>query len=246
MGKRITAVVTLVAVLVTPVLMAADMPTVTPISCASPAAAVKILSRVPANAASAKVYFKAEGQKIEYYVSMRRAADQSMWAFIPAPELTTKSFTYRVVSTDKNGVQVSSPLLTEMTSLSCPAPIRTGEEQRVASNMVIGMTAPGQSAVPPGFLCRGIVSYIAVNGEMRTNYECRSVVAMNTPAAGSGATGAGGAATSGTATAATVGEGGLSTRTIVAITAGAIAAGSIVYSHNHGHNNTPVSPSRPR
>lgn len=246
MGKRITAVVTLVALLVTPVLMAADMPTVTPISCASPAAAEKVVSHVPANTASAKVYFKAEGQKIEYYVSMRRAADQSMWAFMPAPELTTKSFTYRVVSTDKNGVQVSSPLLTEMTSLSCPAQIRTSEEERVASNMVIGMTAPGQSVVPPGFLCRGIVSYIAVNGEMRPNYECRSLAAMNTPATGAGATGAGGAATSGTATAATVAEGGLSTRTIVAITAGALAAGSIIYSHNHGHHQQPVSPSRPR
>lgn len=246
MRKRVTALATLVAMLVAPALVAADVPAVTPALCASPAEPVKIVSYVPTDSVWSKVYFKAAGQQLEYYVPMRRAADGSMWAFIPAPELTTKSFQYRVVSMDSKGVQSSSTVATAATVLSCPAPTLTAAEQRAASNIVIGLTSPGQPAVPTGFRCKGVVSYITANGEMRNNYECRAVVASagqtGATSAGSG-TGAAGATGNATGAAASASNA-LSTRTVIAITAGAAVAGGLLYEKNHKHHK-PVSPSRP-
>src|SRR6476661_7239325 len=83
MRMKFIASATVVALVVAPTLVAAQMPSVTPISCASPVAPVKVTSAVAPGATSAKVYFKAAGQQSEYYVDMRRAADGSMWAFIP-------------------------------------------------------------------------------------------------------------------------------------------------------------------
>jgi hypothetical protein len=240
--KRVTALATMVAMVVGPALFAADVPAVTPAPCASSAAPVKIVSYVDTEAVWSKVYFKAAGQQAEYYVPMRRAADGSMWAFIPAPEVTTKSFQYRVVSMDSKGVQTSSTVATATTALSCPAQKLTSAEQRAASNMVVGLTSPAQSPVPVGFRCQGVVSYITVAGEMRNNYECRAVVAS---AAQPGATTGAAGSTTGNATGAAAASGnGLSTRTVIAITAGAAVAGGLLYEKHHKHHK-PVSPSRP-
>lgn len=250
MRKRVTALAALVAMIAAPALVAADVPAVIAAPCASPAAPVKIVSYVAANAAWSKVYFKAAGQEAEYYVPMRRAADGSMWAFIPAPEITTKSFLYRVVSMDSKGVQTSSNVVTATTALSCPAQALTAVEQRAASNMVIGLTLPSQPVVPVGFRCLGVVSYITVNGEMKNNYECRAIVAGAAPGATTaasgtnGAAGAAGATGAATSAGAASAAGGLSTRTVIALTAGAAVAGGLLYEQHHKHHK-PVSPSRP-
>jgi hypothetical protein len=256
MRKKIASVATLVAVVLAPTLVAAEGPSLTPVACASSASPVKMTSRVPASASSAKIYFKAAGQQLEYYVDTRRAADGSMWAFIPAPEVTTRSFSYRVVYLDARGVQTSSPLMTATTAASCPAPSFSADEQRAAANMVVGLTAAGQSAVPTGFQCRGVVSYISAAGEMHQNDECRRLLALGpagSGATGAGATGAGatgagvtgaGATGAGAGASATAVGAGLSTGTIIALTAAGLGAGAIIYNNSH-HNNNQVSPSRP-
>jgi hypothetical protein len=256
--KKVIATATLVAVFVAPTLVAAQMPSVTPIKCASSAAPVKIASGVPSTATSAKAYFKAAGQQSEYYVDMRRAADGSMWAFIPSPLDSTPSFTYRVISMDVKNVQTSSQLFTAINA-ACNLPALTAAEQRVASNMVIGMTVPGQPVVPTGFQCRGVVSYITVGGEMRPNDECRRIAALgpqtgatDATSAGNGLSSANSAAMNASASNTAAGSSaavsggrfatGLSTGTIIALTAAAFGAGAVV-EHNRQHQ--PVSPSRP-
>ena len=274
MRNKLVSAATLVAVALAPTLVAAEGPSLTPVACVSSASPVKVTSRVPASTSSAKIYFKAAGQQLEYYVDTRRAADGSMWAFIPAPEVTTRSFSYRVVSMDARGVQTSSPLMTATTAASCVAQSLSADEQRAAANMVVGLTAAGQSAVPTGFQCRGVVSYISAAGEMRQNDECRRLLALGPAGSGatagstaagstaSGATGAGatsagatgagtgagatgaGAAGAGAGASATAAGGGLSTGTIIALTAAGLGAGAVIYNNNHNNNNQ-VSQSRP-
>jgi hypothetical protein len=253
--KKSIAIATLVAVLVAPGLMAAEAPSLNPIACASSMAPAKVTAKVPTSSV-AKVYFKAAGEQTEYYVDMRRAPDGTMWAFIPSPAPSTPSFTYRVVSTDLSGHQLSGPLMTATTAAQCPAQALTPTEQSASMNMVIGLITATQSAVPPGFLCRGIVSYITAKGELRPNDECRRLLAGAQPGAattgtaagssgasagagaGAGATGAGAAATGGV-----FGE--LSTATLITLgSAGLIAAGVIIYRNNR-NDNRPISVSRP-
>lgn len=258
MRNKIVAVFTLCAVAASPTLLAAGAPTMVPISCVSAAAPVRVAANVPADAASAKVYFKAAGQTLEYYSDMRRAADGSMWAFIPAPEPTTKSFTYRVVSTDAKGVQTSSALLTANTAASCPAQTLSADEQRASNAMIMGLTAANQSAVPTGFQCKGIVSYITASNELRPNDECRRKLAGAQPGAaqpgaaqpGASQTGAvgqsGSAAQSGQGVASMTAE--ESNRRALALmlgTAGLLGVGAVIVNRNQKGYQAPVSPSRP-
>jgi hypothetical protein len=240
MWHKLVSLLTLLAVAAAPSLLAAEAQGLSPIVCASPAEPVKVSATVPASATSARIYFKAEGQTAEYYSDMRRGPNGSMWGFIPAPEATTTSFTYRVVSSDAKTSQSSSMLIASVLG-ACPPQALTTTEQMAASAMVLGLTNDSQSAVPPGFQCKGIVSLITANGELRPNDECRRVLAglpaqPGAAAAGtSGATGAGGSAVGG----------GLSNRTIIALTAaGLLGVGAVIISNN-GDSDEQVSPSRP-
>ena len=224
MRHKAVALATVFSMSAAPLLLAANgpsmatlgcAPSLTSVGCASSGAPVKVTANIQSPAATAKVYFKAAGQTEEYYVDMRRtSADGTMTAFIPAPARSTPSFTYRVVAMDATGVQVATPLSTATVTPSCPAQNLTADQQRAANNLIIGLTTPTQHAVPTGFLCRGIVSYIDTDGDLRPNEECRRVVATGidgtpsayassatTNAAGTGASSATGSSTIGSSTA---------------------------------------------
>jgi hypothetical protein len=209
--------------------------TVNPIGCVAPAMNPRVTAQVATPGQNARVYFKATSSN-EYYVDMQRAADGSYSAILPQLDSTTSSFTYRVVSIDANGAQTSSPLMTASASASCPAAVLSTADQRYASNLVLGLVADGQSAVPAGFTCKGIVNVITARGEMKSNDECRRLLAAAAPGAG--------AATAGTAAATGATAGGISAVAIGAIAAGAIAAGAVIV-HNNNNNNTPTSTARP-
>ena len=238
MRRKGIALVALLSVLAAPGLIAANAPTLsgmscaptmTTISCASPAAPVRVTARIPAPGASARVYFKARGEQDEYYVDMRRSTtDDTMWAFIPAPMTTTPSFTYRIVAMDVAGVQVATPLSTATVTASCPAQSWPAEQQRVASNMIIGLTLPDQSSVPPGFQCRGVVSYITSMGELLPNEECRRILAGGAPsgATTAGTHAAGTAGSAGTGSTATGASAGTNASTTMAGTTGSTATGA--------------------
>ena len=247
MLHKLVTLLTLFAVAAAPSLATAEAQGVSPVVCASPAEPVKVTATVPASASSARIYFKAEGQTAEYYTDMRRGSNGMMWGFIPAPEATTTSFTYRVVSSDAKTSQSSSALISNVMS-ACPSQALTTTEQMAASAMVLGLTNDRQSAVPPGFQCKGIVSYITENGELRPNDECRRVLAGLPAQPGAAAAGTSGASSAGGGTAAAGGSavgGGLSNRTILALTAaGLLGAGAVIINNNRDSDRQ-VSPSRP-
>jgi hypothetical protein len=207
--------------------------TVNPIGCVAPAMNPRVTAQMANPVRSARVYFKATGAT-EYYVDMQGTAQGGYSAILPQLAPATSSFTYRVVTTDASGAQTTSPAMTASASASCAPASLSASDQRFASNLVLGLTADGQSAVPPGFTCKGIVSEITVRGELKPNDECRRVLAA--AAAGAGAAGAAGAAAATGAAA-----GGLSAVAIGVIGAGAIAAGAIIVHNNNKNNSNVVS-----
>jgi len=220
MRHKITALVTLVAMCVAPFATAAEGSDVNvlPIGCAAPSIHPRVVANVPASAVSGQVFFKAEGTTNEYYVDMRKAADGTMWAYLPAPAPSTKSFTYRVVTLDNAGKRASSPMMTLTTSANCTTSGVPSNERAAQAAIVIGLTNNSQSPVPTGFECKDIVSYITVAGEMRPNDECRRMMAGAVPAAGAAKTAEAGI--------------GLSRGTIVALTAaGLVGAGIAINDH---------------
>jgi hypothetical protein len=210
--------------------------TVNPIGCVASAMNPRVTGQLANSGQTARAYFKATGPT-EYYVDMQRTPQGDYSAILPQLEATTSSFTYRLVTTDSRGVQTSSPLMTATASATCPPANLSASDQRYASNLVLGLVADGQSAVPPGFTCKGIVSVITARGEMKSNDECRRLLAAAAPGAG--------AATAGSATAAGAATGaGINGLAVGAIAVGAIAAGAIII-HNNNNTSAPVSAARP-
>ena len=229
MRHKITALITLVAMVMASAVMAAEGPdlTVQPVGCAAPSIHPRVIAKVPASAISGQVFFKAEGTTNEYYVDMRKAADGTMWAFLPGPAPSTKSFTYRVVTLDSAGKRASSQMMTLNTSPSCPTTTIPSNERAAETAIVVGLTSNSQPIVPTGFECKDIVSYITVSGEMRPNDECRRMMAGAVP-------GAAGAAESGFA---------LSRGTIIALTAAGLAgAGVAIHKHKKDKNKSKSKP----
>jgi hypothetical protein len=218
--------------------------TVNPVSCVAPAMNSRVTAQMANPVRTARVYFKATGAT-EYYVDMQRTLQGDYSAVLPQIEPTTSSFTYRVVTTDASGAQTSSPAMTANASPSCPGASLSAADQRYASNLVLGLAADGQSAVPPGFTCRGIVSVITAKGEMKPNDECRRVLAAAAaPGTAVAGTDAVAGATAGAATAGAAGSG-LTAVETGALAAAAIAAGAVIIHNNNNNNLTPQSTARP-
>ena len=224
--------------------------TVNPIACVAPAMNPRVSAQLANPVRTARVYFKATGAT-EYYVDMQKTMEGGYSAILPQIDPATSSFTYRVVTTDASGAQTSSPSMIANASSSCTPASLSASDQRYASNLVLGLVADGQSAVPPGFTCKGIVSVITAKGEMKPNDECRRLLAAALPgagavaAAGTAGSAATGAAAAGGVAAGGAAAGGLGAVAIGAIAAGAIAAGAIIVHNNNNNNSTPASPARP-
>ena len=229
MRKKLTAVVAVAAMLALPVSTFAQTTdlTVRPIQCAAPEVHPRVTAVVPASAVSGQVFFKADGTSNEYYVDMRKAADGTMWAYLPAPLPGTKMFTYRVVTLDSAGRRASSPLMTMNVSATCPAVTVADTEKAAATSIITGMTSNSQQIVPSGFECKDLVSYINVAGEMKPNDECRKAKAGQP------------------ATTAAENAGLKKDTALALLLIGVGGAGVAIYNHNN-KNNEPVSPSRPR
>jgi hypothetical protein len=209
---------------------------VQPIQCATPNVHPRVSANVPASAVSGQVFFKADGSSNEYYVDMRKAADGTMWAYLPAPLPSTKSFTYRVVTLDNAGRRASSPQMMIATAATCPTVGIAETEKAAAAALVVGLTSNSQQIVPTGFECKDLTNYITVAGEMKPNDECRRAGAAAVPVA-----------TTGTATGAAASTALISQETAIALgLIGLGAAGVAIYQHNNNKSsNEPVSKSRP-
>jgi hypothetical protein len=238
------------------------------VSCVAPNSQAKVVAMVPDDSVSGRVYFRASTTGDEYYVDMRRSG-ASMWAFLPSPSASTRTIQYRVVTRNAAGVEMSSNPVSVQTRTYCPAVPYSAAELDAMKNIVLGLTGSSQSAIPTGFECQNIVRYITVAGEMRVNDYCRNLLAglppsgapvpaAPTTAATTGSTTA--ASTTGTtaSTASTAGStagattattvssgGGLSTSTILALTAAGLLAAGIIIQENQDDDDEENSPSRP-
>ena len=230
MREKVTAVLMVAAMAATPLPMFAQTSdlTVQPIQCAAPGVHPRVNAIVPPSAVSGQVFFKADGTTSEYYVDMRKAPDGTMWAYLPAPLASTKSFTYRVVTLDNAGKRASSQIMTLNTSASCPTVNIPDAEKPAATAIVVGLTSNSQQIVPTGFECTDLVSYITVAGEMKPNDECRKALAQN-----------------GANVAERAAESTIDRRTVALAALLLLGGGGYaIYDNNRGKEK-PVSPSRP-
>ena len=232
-GAAVTAIVSMVYA--STVAAASAPPIARTITCVSPASNARISATVPSVLSTPRVFFRANGERTEYYVDMHRTAgNQNEWfAILPAIEPTTKSITYRVAAVDDNKNWVVSAPITINASASCAAAAAlTSDERTMANGIVLGLTMAGQAEVPPGFSCRGITNVIGVDCKMRPADACRRLLAAATapkpiPVAA--------------ATPAVIGSG-LSPRTLATLAAIGLLLGIGIYS---SQNNKNASPSRP-
>ncbi len=134
----------------------------------------RITASVPPGTAvsSARVYFRAEQEKTEYYLEMRAADGGQYWAILPRAASETKNGVYRIAVKDADGVEGSTPLRTVAVSGSTKSEL-TEEEKRYANNLVIGQTEPNVPGLPPGWECIGVISIITAAGELKPNADCR-------------------------------------------------------------------------
>jgi hypothetical protein len=179
--------------------------------------------------ASVRGYFHSNAYKDDYFVEMRRGAGGRFFAVLPwADTAVTKGVTYRIVVKSADGRETSTAQVDVPVSGNCPVSL-SGDEKKYASHLVLGLTIAGQPFVPEGFKCNGIDSVITDKGEMKSNEECRKVLAALQAGAGTSVAAAG-------------------APTGLIIGAGVVAlgvAGAVIISNNNGGSNPPVSSARP-
>jgi hypothetical protein len=194
----------------------------------------RVVATVAPPLTSPRVFFRANGERTEYYVDMKRGSKANEWvAILPSIETSTKSVTYRVGAMDANKAWVVAPPVTISSKSSCPALTLSADDQRSANNIVLGLTTAGQSEVPPGFSCRGIASIIDYDCKLRPADGCRRLLAQ-------GRTGV-------PAIIAAAGASGLSNAALLGLAAAGLGLGLLVYYSDNegGSGGGAASPSRP-
>lgn len=222
-------------------------PMVTPLNCVSSGMNPRVVATIAPNLSSPRVFFRANAERTEYYVDMRRGNGTNEWVgILPMIEPSTKTVTYRVAAVDENRNWLVSNAVTINTKSSCAGALASlaTADQRMANNIVLGLTSAGQSEVPPGFSCRGIVSVIDYDCKMHPADGCRRLLALGTT--GVVAKGAAVAAIA-AGSAAGVGAGlGLGAAALAGLAAAGLAAGFAIYNSTSGGSGTNAeSPSRP-
>jgi hypothetical protein len=200
----------------------------------------RVVATVAPNLTSPRVFFRANGERTEYFVDMRKGNGANEWVgILPMTEPSTKTVTYRVAAMDSNKTWVVSAPVVLNTKSSCAGlAALSADERQLANNIVLGLTTAGQSEVPPGFSCRGITSIFDYDCRLRGADGCRRLLAQGltgVPATGAAAAAAGAAAT------------GLSAGLLAALAAAGLAAGLLIYNQtkNNGGGGAGESPSRP-
>ncbi|HQR47046.1 MAG TPA: hypothetical protein PLB02_08385 [Thermoanaerobaculia bacterium] len=188
---RTVAIATIAVLLigsVTPAAFAAEPPKITHATEACVPAEgnvrVSVIVTSSSSVISARVYFHSTARKTgDYYLELRQGENNVYWAILPYPVTETSSVQYRIVVKNADGLEASTEPYTVPTATACTLTL-TGDETRYANNLVIGLTSDTQPGVPDGFKCKGVVSKITVNGEMKPSEECRqagAVVAAGAP-----------------------------------------------------------------
>jgi len=120
-----------------------------------------------------QVYFHPPYHGGDHYHEMKHGNGDEYWSMLPKVAPGTTAVVYYIEVKDAEGHATSSPPVTVPVKPDCPAPDLSNDEKKYAKNLVEGLTGERQSAVPPGFLCDGIVSFITSTGDLKANEECR-------------------------------------------------------------------------
>lgn len=120
-----------------------------------------------------QVYFHPPNHGGDHYHEMKKADGDLYWSMLPKIAPGTTEVIYYIAVTDSEGHQTMSPPVRVPVKQDCPVPELSNEEKKYAKNLVEGLTGERQSAVPPGFLCDGIVSFVTLAGDLKANEECR-------------------------------------------------------------------------
>ncbi len=212
-----------------------------PLSCIAPERNPRIVARMGDDVRSARVMFRSAGVTTpdtplhrEYYIDFHHGAGDLYWAVLPQMAAGTPGLEYWIVTTDARGQQTTTNHVVAPVVSGCSELPLTPEEQTAANNLVIGLTHEGESPVPAGMSCKGIVGYITDDGQLKQNEPCRRALLAAVPGAAGGAGAAGAGAATATA---------LSNTTLLVLGATALAAGSLAAYENSRSNK--VSPARP-
>ena len=123
---------------------------------------------------SVRVYFRRAGTPYFYYLEMRADGKGNYWAMLPRPAEDTKSADIQISVRDADGVETRSPLQIVDVKGSCDSKPNPDQE-RYAKNLVVGETTPSQAGMMVfGWQCVGVVSRIAVSGQIRPDNVCRA------------------------------------------------------------------------
>ncbi len=134
------------------------------LECIAPGRYAVVLSGIepPGDVQSAKVYFRSELYPDFYYVPMEREGDRFV-AFLPQADPSTPRVIYYLEAVDQSFKSVRSeefaPVIGECEDDPALAHL-TGETPEI----LVGSTAAGASAIPPGFAAAGIIGTIASTG----------------------------------------------------------------------------------
>lgn len=120
-----------------------------------------------------QVYFHPPYHGGDHYHEMKKGDGDMYWGMLPKVAPGTTNIIYYVEVRDAEGHQTVSPPMNVPVKPDCPVPELSNDEKKYAKNLVEGLTGDRQSAVPPGFLCDGIVSFITSGGDLKANEECR-------------------------------------------------------------------------
>ena len=120
-----------------------------------------------------QVYFHPPFHGGDHYHEMKKGDGDEYWSMLPKVAPGTTGVVYYIEVRDSEGHQTVSPPVTVPVKPECAPPDLSNDEKKYAKNLVEGLTGERQSAVPPGFLCDGIVSFITSAGDLKANEECR-------------------------------------------------------------------------
>ena len=233
-GRGFVAISLAAALICAPVAYGIDAPVPSSI-CAAPGVNPRVTTHMTAPLKSPRVYFHADDNGPEYYVDLFKGTGDEYWAIMPAVDASTKTISYRIAAQDANGNWVNGKETKINVSSACPQTSMSSPEQVASDNIILGLTAAGESPIPTGFSCKGVKSVIDANGQMRPADECRTAIAKAAGAPGKVAGAAGATA---------VAAHGMTAAELAALGLGAVVVGGAIYKNNQG-NNKSVSPSRP-
>jgi len=133
---------------------------------------------------SIRAYFLRHGRTELYFVEMRPAGNDRLWAVLPKPDQDTPAVDIRIAVRDEEGRETRSPVAVVPVVQGCPVAL-SDEQRAVSRNLIVGETLAEQfGGGVLGFRCDGIVLRMNFRGELRPEDCCCENAALLVAAKG--------------------------------------------------------------